>query len=202
MTLWCDNTVAPREFTGQRLRTLTRDFFDHRKADVEGADLLFYFSGHAVKDDTMTVLLGPDGDSLSFVDLMSRAEGALARAARSVTIILDCCLSGDLADRSNPDPFIPSQQAIVPTNCSLLTATSPNQEAKENERHGYFTEYLLGGLRGAAADIIGDVTSLSLYSHVSAALAHASQQPVFKSYSVLTPVLSRAVPQVPRQRLV
>jgi hypothetical protein len=198
VALWCDNSVIPQEFTGSVLRRRARDFFDHRTHDVEGVDLLFYFSGHAIRTSS-TELVGPDGEGIGFGNLMEWANDAAAAHARSITIILDCCLSGDVGDRRNPDPFVPSQQAIVPSNCSILTASSADEEAKEGPTHGRFTEHVLGGLRGAAADILGDVTPLSLYSHVSFAFAGQAQSPAFKSYAVVrTPVLTRVVPQVTR----
>lgn len=202
--LWCDRTVLAAELSGTELSKRAKTFFDGKVNVIEGADLLFFFSGHATDDDLEgTVLLGADGTSLSFLQLMAFVRGAVKQHPRTVTVILDCCYSGDLANVDNEDPFMPSNLALIPSNCSILSATSPDQLAKESATQGLFTEHLLGGLKGAAADIVGDVTPLSLYSHASLSLSDDAQRPVFKSNSVeRTPVLTSVVPQVTRSQLV
>ena len=56
---------------------------------------------------------------------------------------------------------------------------------------------VIGALGGAAADIIGEVTSLSLYSHASEALGVDGQRPMFKA-NLDQPVLLRtAAPEGP-----
>lgn len=169
-------------------------------------DLLLYFSGHATDIDGDICLQAFDRHGTSFSQLMRWVNAAAGRA-RTVTVILDCCYSGALASRANPDPFILSDQAVIPENVTLLTATAKDQEAKElffpqdGRFQGRFTNSLLGGLNGAAADLIGEVTPLSLYSHASAALAGVDQRPTLKAHVSHSAVLRTATPRITLRHL-
>ncbi|MDQ6523991.1 caspase family protein [Nocardioides sp. LHD-245] len=202
VTLWSDQNRAGAAFSAAGLKRQLMDFFSGATNPVAGSDLLVYFSGHARGTVMGTYLLGPDGEAVAFVELMTWATNVLDAGARTVTLILDCCFSGALGERRNPDPFVLTQQAILPRNCTMLSASSADQQAKEGAEHGRFTEALLGGLRGAAANIVGEVTPLSLYSQVSTALHDPDQYPTFKSsVGDRTPLLTRAVPHVSEELL-
>jgi hypothetical protein len=172
-------------------------------------EVLFYFSGHAdVGRDGVTRLFAYDDAWYSFEELMrliSRSK------ADSMTLILDCCMSGNIGHRGDPlnDPLAHRSGAdganpfeidltLLPDNVCILTASRPYQEAKEDRLSGgVFSEMVIGALAGAAADIMGNVTSLSLYSHASEALGIHGQRPMFKA-NLDQPVLLRtSTPKVP-----
>ncbi len=152
-------------------------------------DLLFYFSGHALRRGTRRIALcARDGESIDLSALMIAVGEA---HAKSVTIILDCCFSG-----------IMGADLLVPENVTILTASRSDQTAREDTRRGgLFSDRLLGGLRGAAGDLLGTVTPLSLYAHASGAFAEGHQRPTFRSNSIQPVVLRRAEPHVPIERL-
>lgn len=156
-------------------------------------ELLFYFSGHAAVDAGGTTrLYAYDDDWYSFVELMDIVSKT---RAESITIVLDCCMSGNVGHRSlstrYQDPLA-VDLTLIPDNACILTASRPNEEAQENGHHGVFSEMLIGALEGAAADILGEVTSLGLYSHASGALGYDGQRPMFKA-NIEQPVLLRTV---------
>lgn len=169
-------------------------------------EILFYFSGHAaVGRDGVTRLHAYDGPWYSFEELMRLISQS---RADSITVILDCCMSGNIGHRGaspidedeEPDAASPFEidLTLIPDNACILTAARPYQEAKEDRlRGGVFSEMAIGALGGAAADITGNVTSLSLYSHASEALGVHGQRPMFKA-NLDQPVLLRtATPKVP-----
>jgi hypothetical protein len=165
-------------------------------------DLLLYFSGHATIKGQNVYLRAYDGNVTSFTNLMNNVSGTHKQGVRSVTLILDCCFSGDLGDDHGRDPFGLGPHSVLPSNVSILTASTPSQRAKEDGNHGYFTRHLVAGLDGGAADLIGEVTPTGLYSHVRRAMSGFEHQPVFKSYSHHQPVLRRTEPQIPLERLI
>lgn len=63
-------------------------------------------------------------------------------------------------------------------------AASQTWQASEEDakrEHGVFTDLLLQGLKGGAADISGNITPASLYSFVDQSLGAWQQRPVFKT---------------------
>lgn len=196
-----DDDRRPRAVGRRTLTDEVEAFFDlAREHGSDGrplpptADLFFYFSGHATRRRTGQVELSArDGGGIDFTSLMA----VLQRVhARSVTLVLDCCHSGNLARQPLYDA------TLVAENLTILAASRSDEDALEDaERGGLFSERLKGGLRGAAADLLGNVTALSLYAHASGAFAEGHQRPTFKSHSVQPVVLRRAAPQVPIERL-
>jgi hypothetical protein len=132
-----------------------------RNVKANKSDVVVYFSGHGIPDakTKKTGLLPFDVDpnysiGLTLRDLY-RTLGSLN--ARSVTVFLDTCFSGQgrekqtlLADTRGIQ-IVPKERN-VPGNISVLSAATAGQvsgpiKAKE---HGLFTYYLLKGLGGVA----------------------------------------------------
>lgn len=144
----------------------------------DGNDILFYFSGHADKLKDGDLLLSSVEDDpadengrhgVRFSELMD----AIRRHERmnTATIILDCCYSGAI------------RNIDVPRNVTVLAAARDSQQATEINGHGIFTSSLIAGLEGGSADVLGNVTAMSLYADASAAIDYRSahQQPVIKA---------------------
>ena len=122
------------------------------------SDVFVFYSGHGVPglQDRRGYLLPVDGDpNLAeitgySVDLLY--ENLAKIEARSVTVFLDACFSGDsqrgmlvrAASGLSVEPKLPSE------NPSLLVMTAAQAEQvaswDESARHGLFTEHLLRGL--------------------------------------------------------
>lgn len=145
------------------------------KADADIA--LFYFAGHGHIEATGGYLLtsevsrGDDGVSLS--EILTIANNS---PARNKIIILDSCHSG-IAGTS---PEV-SQLASLSEGMTVLTASTKDQYASEENGRGVFTTLLVDALNGSAANLTGDVTPGSIYAHIDQSLGAWEQRPVFKT---------------------
>lgn len=163
-----------------RLRQRILDFF----TNASGLDLLFYFSGHGRQDNRGTELVTSDMDGVPVHELMALANGS---AARTVTIILDCCFSGDVGNTpglqaTQVSPDFRKEIAVVSAGVTVLAASKATEVSVESGGHGEFTRLLLDGLDGAATDHLGNITALSLYAHAARAFDAWEQTPVFKAH--------------------
>jgi hypothetical protein len=181
------------------LRTLLAELFEN----AEDADILFYFAGHGAQTPWGVELVTQDliANSLgvSLADVVTLANGS---PARDVVLILDCCSSGDLANEvvaGRRDRDI--RHAVLTEGVTILTSSRPVQASTEAEGHGSFTRRLLDGLDGGAADLVGHVTSLSLYAFVSGSFGAWDQRPMFKSHVTRPSVLRRCEPWIERALL-
>ena len=172
--------------------------------DGDARDLLFYFSGHGVlKYGGSVGLQASDGEIFSLGEWLPGLS-RITDTVRSITIILDCCFAGAVGDTATT--FGTSLSAI-PSKVAVLTASRSDQTAKQITREigfeqhdeSIFTTQLLNGLRGSAADLVGNITTLALYQHTIGLVAAArasygieDQIPMFKS-NIDTPVVLRSV---------
>lgn len=132
-----------------------------RNVKAKKSDVVVYFSGHGIPDakTKKTGLLPFDVDpnysvGLALKDLY-KSLGSLN--ARSVTVFLDTCFSGQgrekqtlLADARGIQ-IVPKERG-VPSNITVLSAATAGQISGpiKDKEHGLFTYYLLKGLGGAA----------------------------------------------------
>jgi hypothetical protein len=64
---------------------------------------------------------------------------------------------------------------------TILTASTAEQYATEENGGGTFTRLLVDALSGAAANLVGDITPGAVYAHVDQSLGPWDQRPVFKT---------------------
>jgi len=153
------------------LKDLVADLFS---GDSEIA--LFYFAGHGHIETTGGYLLasnakrGDDGLPLSEVITLANKS-----KAKNKIIILDSCHSGIAGDSPA------SSLTEISEGVTILTASTKEQYATEENGRGVFTELLVDALAGAAANIVGDITPGSIYSHIDQSLGPWEQRPVFKT---------------------
>jgi serine/threonine protein kinase/uncharacterized caspase-like protein len=162
-----------------------------------GAELVvFYFAGHGLATDYGAYLITSDCkdrvDDGFDMGLLTRMVAALSAPAAAVVIILDCCQSGalEIAQGSSVvalrgDDLSEYVQTYSDRRVALA-ACKENQLAEEEAvyQHGVFTNFLLDGLTGGAADEHGEVTVLRLYDHVAQAFeTHGGQRPVCRGDS-------------------
>lgn len=192
----CSVPVVTRASLMQRLSALF--------ACAANADLLFYFSGHAVRTPWGTELATQEGletsRGVSFNDIVAMIDSC---HAASVTVILDCCYSGDFGTLPRPDFIDPSQPdpAYLPGNVTILSSSQSEQASAEGSELSDFTDLITDGLRGIASDHLGAVTALGLYAHAAAALTRWEQQPQLKANCVNVPILRLAQPRVCHETL-
>jgi hypothetical protein len=155
----------------KELREAIRELFD---GDSEIA--LLYFAGHGHIEATGGYLCCSDSetgdDGIALADIMTWANQSMAR---NKVIILDSCHSGVTA--KNPLAAV----AELSDGLTILTASTAEQYADEENGSGVFTNLLVDALAGAAANLVGEVTPGSVYAHIDQSLGPWAQRPVFKT---------------------
>ena len=167
-------TTKDNSITEQKLRTEVKELFS---GDVDTA--LFYFAGHGAIDICGGYLCTSEvneiEDGFSLKDLMS----IVAKSdVRNKIIILDCCHSGSVGDKTEKNS---ETCAELSAGTTILTACGKNESASEKEDGGVFTSLLVDALQGGAADILGSVTPGSIYAYIDQSLGSWGQRPVFKA---------------------
>lgn len=145
------------------------------KGDAEIA--LFYFAGHGHIEVTGGYLIATDSkrgdDGVALTDILTYAN---ASSAKNKIIILDSCHSGVAGT-----PPINNQLAALSEGLTILTASTKDQYATEENGRGLFTTLLVDALNGSAANLTGDITPGSVYAHIDQSLGEWEQRPVFKT---------------------
>lgn len=138
---------------------------------------LFYFSGHGDIDELGGYLITPDvrnvSDGVSMHDIIAIANRS---KINNRIIILDCCSAGYLGTANVNAPH-----ASLAEGVTILSACRENEAAIEVNEHGVFTNLLLTALKGAAADINGNITTASTYAFIDRSLGFWHQRPQFKT---------------------
>ncbi len=138
---------------------------------------LFYFAGHGHIETTGGYLLASDAkrgdDGLSLNEVLVLANQS---PATNKIIILDSCHSGIAGNL----PSIKDNSLLV-EGITILTASTEDQYASEEDGSGVFTSLLVDALRGSASNILGDITPGSVYAHIDQSLGAWEQRPVFKT---------------------
>lgn len=138
---------------------------------------LLYFAGHGHIENTGGYLLGSDAkrgdDGVSLNDILVLANSS---PARNKVIILDSCHSGIAGNSPNVQ-----ESALISEGITILTASTSDQYASENNGSGVFTTLLVDALSGSASNILGDITPGSVYAHIDQSLGAWEQRPIFKT---------------------
>lgn len=138
---------------------------------------LFYFAGHGHIEATGGYLLATDArrgdEGLSLSEVLTMANDS---PSRNKIIILDSCHSGIAGT-----PPTPGNLASLAEGLTILTASSADQYATEENGGGVFTTLLVDALLGGAANLTGDITPGSIYAHVDQSLGAWEQRPIFKT---------------------
>ena len=147
-----------------------RAFFD-RPVDVS----LFYFSGHGDAGDNAKLLLNDFDVSKNGFDIHRLMHLANKSRARHRILILDCCYAGGL-DQLYGKSIVELEQGVT------ILASCQSNEVALGEKSGLslFTDYLLQGMRGEAADERGIVTMPAVFRFIEQSLQANQQRPVFR----------------------
>jgi hypothetical protein len=155
-----------------QLRDAIRELF-HSDGDIA----LFYFAGHGHIEATDGYILASDAkrgdDGIPLTEIHSLANGS---NARNKIIILDSCHSGIAGTVPAVGPA-----AILSEGLTILSASTAEQYATENNGMGLFSSLLVDALSGAACNLVGDISPGSIYAHVDQSLGSWDQRPVFKT---------------------
>src|SRR3989344_2507674 len=138
---------------------------------------LFYFAGHGYIEATGGYLIATNSergdDGISLNDLLTYANNS---SAKNKIIILDSCHSGIAG--TNPTN---GNLAALSEGLTVLTASTQDQYATEENGRGVFTTLCVDALNGSAANLTGDITPGSIYAHIDQSLGAWEQRPVFKT---------------------
>lgn len=138
---------------------------------------LLYFSGHGHIEEVGGYLLASDSsrgdEGVSLSEILTMANSS---SAKNKIIVLDSCHSGIAGSQPNGD-----QSAILNEGMTVLTASTKDQYATEENGLGVFTSLFVDALSGGAANLTGDITPGSVYAHIDQSLGAWEQRPVFKT---------------------
>ena len=143
----------------------------------DGEVSLLYFAGHGHIESTggylcsSDVKTGNDGVPLAEIMIMANRSKAQNRV-----IILDSCHSGVAGGSA-----LQQHVAEISDGVTILSASTADQYASEENGAGVFTNLLVDALGGAAANLVGDVTPGGVYAHIDQSLGPWAQRPVFKT---------------------
>lgn len=151
------------------------------KLFADEADVaLLYFSGHGAEADggylvTTDYCNGSLG--VRMTDILKMANDS---KCKNRVIILDCCFAAKMGES-----LLVNNGSVLGEGVTIMAASQTWQTSEEDEEveHGVFTDLLIQGLQGGAADISGNITPASLYSFVDQSLGAWQQRPVFKTNS-------------------
>jgi len=145
------------------------------KAPAEIA--LLYFAGHGHIEATGGYLLATDSrrgdEGLSLAEVLTLAN---ASPAQNKIVILDSCHSGIAGTPPGQENL-----AALSEGLTVLTASTADQYATEENGRGVFTTLLVDALHGGASNLTGEITPGSVYAHVDQSLGAWEQRPVFKT---------------------
>jgi len=157
-------------------RSQIKDYIEKLFSD-DSEIALFYFSGHGHIESSGGYLLASDSsrgdEGVSLTEILAFANKS---KAKNKIIILDSCHSGIAGT-----PPVSSENAILSEGLTILTASTKDQYATEENGRGVFTTLLVDALNGVAANILGEITPGSIYAYIDQSLGAWEQRPVFKT---------------------
>jgi hypothetical protein len=112
-------------------------------------------------------------DGVALAEIMTLANQS---KVQNKVIVLDSCHSGIAGNHP-----INATVAEISDGVTILTASTAEQYASEENGSGVFTSLLVDALGGAAANLVGEVTPGGVYAHVDQSLGPWAQRPIFKT---------------------
>lgn len=165
--------------------------------ETEAETALFYFAGHGHIEATGGYLLATDSsrgdEGVSLSEILTLAN---ASPATNKIIVLDSCHSGIAGT-----PPTSEQLATLSEGLTVLTASTKDQYATEENGRGVFTTLFVDALNGSAANLTGDITPGSIYAHIDQSLGAWEQRPVFKTNVKQFVSLRKVAPPIPTSDL-
>lgn len=168
LTVSGPNDICEREDLRQSISNLF---------EGDGEVSILYFAGHGHIEATGGYLCSSDvktgHDGVPLAEIMTMAN--LSKIQNRV-IILDSCHSGVAGGSA-----LQQNVAEICDGVTILTASTSEQYASEENGAGIFSSLLVDALCGAAGNLVGDVTPGGVYAHVDQSLGPWAQRPVFKT---------------------
>ena len=181
--------IVTRAVLRERLKELFKN-----DADVA----LLHFSGHGTINSLDGFLVTQDcvehDEGIPMSDVLNLANNS---KAKHVVILLDCCYSGQAG---NP-PVVDTSKTLLREGIMILTGSRNDQPSLETGGGGVFTSLVVDALDGGAADLLGCVNALAVYSFVHSALGSWDQRPLFKGNVAGALELRRCTAPIDRKTL-
>ena len=144
-------TDADHLVSRQQLKESVRELFAGN-----GEVAFLYFAGHGYLEATGGYLCAGDcrtgDDGVPLAEIMTLANQS---KFQNRVIVLDSCHSGIAGDHPTH-----AEMAEISDGVTILTASTAEQYASEENGQGVFTSLLVDALGGAAANLVGDVTAI------------------------------------------
>ena len=150
-----------------------------RKLFADDADIallyFFFFFSDADGGYLCTTDFSENDYGVRMTDILEIVNNS---RCKNKVIILDCCFAAKMGES-----VMLNNNSLLGDGVTIIAASQSWQTSGENSsiQHGIFTELLIQGLKGGAADISGNITPASLYSFVDQSLGAWQQRPVFKT---------------------
>lgn len=159
---------------------------------------LFYFSGHGSSKDEGYLCTSDSNKNMPGISMLDVISQANQSRCKNKVIILDCCFSAKMGEF-----LLTNKESVLGEGVTIMAASQSWQASEESHsiQHGVFTQLLIQGLSGGAADIRGNITPASLYSFVDQSLGAWQQRPVFKTNISQFLPLRSVEPKVPTTTL-
>ncbi|KZS45559.1 hypothetical protein AWU65_06290 [Paenibacillus glucanolyticus] len=193
-----------QEFTGTISRktiiaAALKEFFE----SATNEDILFLFwAGHGYLYQGEGYLVPFEGETQKTVDSMIKMADVKSlidkSKAKVIVSFFDTCHSGSIVRSQD----ILRGLQITGSGKVIVAACQPHQYAYDRNGHGAFTDYLIQGLSGMAANRQGVIDVYTLYSFISSKLSDEFQSgvqvPVLSSSTITgQPIeIKRIVPRV------
>lgn len=187
-----ENITVLKNPQRQAIEDAIYKLFDNRQKDDL---LLFYFSGHGVKDESGKLYLSSRATCKSNGRLVKPSAVSASTLHESMNesksqrqvVILDCCFSGAIAQglTVKDDGSVNVQEHLGGKGRAILTASTSTQYSFEQEGSelSIYTHYLVEGIEKGAADQDGDgwiaVDELHDYASIKVTKAAPAMTPKF-----------------------
>lgn len=172
-------------------RSQLKDYVEKLFSD-DSEIALFYFAGHGHIESTGGYLLTSDSqrgdEGVSLTEILVLANES---KAKNKIIVLDSCHSGIAGT-----PPSSGQNAVLAEGITILTASTEEQYATEENDRGVFTTLFVDALSGVAANLLGDISPGGVYAYIDQSLGAWEQRPVFKTNVKSFVSLRKAQPSV------
>lgn len=197
----CVSLLAPRTFTPAEPPLVTRATLRSKLEEIlaKKVDMaLFYFAGHGTVTPRGGILVTQDSTRNDEGVTMAEIVDAANRSdIQEITIIVDACFSGRLGGM----PSLKDDYVLLREGVAIVAASLPNEGAAERDQSGVFTSVICGALEGGAADVLGEITSASIYAYAEQALGPLDQRPMYKANVARLSPLRKCRPVVPPEVL-
>lgn len=167
---------------GNILLSALKSFFE---SAVDKDVLFLFWAGHGAFINNEGYFVPFDGDihspNISMIKMSEVRDLIDQTTANTVLSFFDTCHSGAITRNIQQDMYRGLE--VKGSGKVLIAACTESQYAWDRAGHGAFTDYLIRGLEGEAADRNGDIDVYNLYSFVSKKLNEefGDQSPVIKS---------------------